>query len=420
MQIHPSKLSGRVAIPPSKSQTFRAILFASLASGESVIENLLNSPDTEYLIEACRHFGAQIHVEENRAVVVGAGGRLKRPEVPLYVGNSGIALRFLSGVAASQGFDTIMMGDDTLQKQRPMAELIKGLKQLGAQAASFSGDGCAPVKVIGPLQKRWALINGRDSQPVSALLIAAALSKGHFEIVVKQPGEKPWVAMTVQWLQKLGVRVENDCFERFSVHGGAKMKGFHYTVPADYSSAAFPLVAALITGSELFLDNLDRKDLQGDKKILDVLKTMGASIEEKERGFCVKGGCRLKGQTIDVNEFIDAVTILAVAGCFAEGETVLTNGGVARTKECDRLSSIASELKKMGADIEQTKDGIRVRQSRLKGCVVDSFGDHRMALSLAVAGMGAEGRTVVKNFECVGKTYSSFIQDFQRLGADIS
>ncbi len=413
-------MNGEITVPSSKSQTFRAILFASLASGESEIENFLDSPDTQYLIDACRQLGAKITVQGTRLTCIGTGGKLVRPEVPLYVGNSGIALRFLAGIAASADFDTILMGDDSLQKQRPMTELIKGLKQLGAGAASFSGDGCAPVKVNGPLKKRWAIVDGRDSQPVSALLTAAALSKGHFEIVVKQPGEKPWVNMTLHWLQKLGVRVENDRYERYTVHGGTKLKGFRYRVPGDYSTAAFPLVAALITGSDLSLDNLDRKDPQGDKKVLDVLRGMGASINDKERGLQINGGSPLQGRTIDVNDFIDAVAILAVVGCFAEGETVLTNGAVAKIKECDRLSCIVSELKKMGADIEQTEDGIRVRQSRLKGCEVDSHGDHRMALSLAVAALGAEGETVVKNSDCINKTYSNFIHDFQRLGVRIS
>ena len=420
MQIYPSQLSGEITVPSSKSQTFRAILFASLAAGESVIENFLDSPDTGYLIDACRHFGAKITAQGTTLTVIGTGGKLSRPEVPLYIGNSGIALRFLTGVAASADFDTILMGDDSLQKQRPMTELIKGLKQLGAGAASFSGDGCAPIKVNGPLKKRWAIIDGRDSQPVSALLTAAALSKGHFEIVVKQPGEKPWVNLTLHWLHKLGVRVENDGYERYTVHGGAKLKGFRYRVPGDYSSAAFPLAAALITGSDLYLDNLDRKDPQGDRRVLEVLRKMGASIEEKDRGVRIYGGSHLQGQTIDVNDFIDAVTILAVVGCFADGETVLKNGAVAKTKECDRIASIVGELKKMGADIEQTEDGLRVRKSKLKGCEVDSHGDHRMALSLAVAALGAEGETSVKNSGCIDKTYSTFIGDLQQLGVRIS
>ena len=193
-------------------------------------------------------------------------------------------------------------------------------------------------------------------------------------------------------------------------------------MPGDFSSLAYPLVAALLTQSEIQIDNLNFDDPQGDKKVISLLQKMGAPIEvdEARDALYVKKGCKLQRMVLDINDCIDATPILAVAGCFAEGKTELRGAAIARQKESNRISCIVQELKKMGADIEEHPDGLTVSRSSLKGAEVHSFSDHRMALSLAVAGLAAEGETLIKDSGCAEKSYPHFCEQMQKLGGHIT
>jgi 3-phosphoshikimate 1-carboxyvinyltransferase len=303
-----------------------------------------------------------------------------------------------------------------------MTQLARGLQQLGAKVHFLKRDGLAPLQVEGPIGPGRVEISGEDSQPVSALLIAAAFMEGSTDIYVKNPGEKPWVDLTLSWLKYLGVEVDNNGYTHFRVQGRRLHKGFKYKVPGDFSSAAFPIAAALVTKSTLIIENLDFDDPQGDKHLIDVFMKMGANIERDAKNKRVKvlPTEKLRGIHIDVNPFIDSLTLLAVIGCLAEGETVIVNGAIARSKECNRVACIAYELKKMGADIEEHADGLRIRQSSLAGAPVLSYGDHRMAMSLAVAGLAASGKTHISSTECIKKSYPDFIKNFQQIGANFS
>jgi len=302
-----------------------------------------------------------------------------------------------------------------------MQPLLEGLAQLGAKAISTRGDGHAPLIIQGPLREGKVIIEGQDSQYVSALLIAAAFAEGPIEIEVINPGEKPWVALTLDWLDRLGIAYEQEGFHHYTLKENSQYEGFEFTVPGDLSSAAFPLAAALVTGSELILKNVDLEDSQGDKALIPVLQKMGACLhhDKREKTLHVKKGSTLKGIEVDINNCVDAITILTVVGCFAEGQTRIYNGGVARGKECNRIQCIAAELRKMGADIDETDDGLVIRQAYLKGANMHSHHDHRMVMSLAVAAMGAQGPSTINSVECVAKTFPSFLSDFQRLGADM-
>lgn len=419
--IKKSTLQGELKIPPSKSQTLRAILFGALASGTTTIRHFLPSPDAFAMIDACRSIGANITVEGTTLRIHGTNGVVVPKSNVLNVGNSGIVLRFMTALTALSTTPFIITGDKSITSQRPMQPLLSALTQLGVSARSIAGNGFAPVEVQGPMKGGKATVQGADSQPVSALLIAGALGKHPLSLEVIDPGEKPWVALTLSWFDRLKISYKQEGFNQFSVSGNSQILGFEYTVPGDFSSAAFPIVAALITNSTLTLYNLDREDCQGDKKVLDVLCRMGALIEYDSalKAVHVKNGALLYGIEIDINDFIDAITILAVVACFAEGETRIINAAVAKQKECNRIGCIASELKKMGADIEPTEDGLIIRKSRLKGAKVHSYHDHRMAMSLAVAGLAAEGVTEVEAIECVAKTYPEFFEEFKRLGANM-
>ena len=256
---------------------------------------------------------------------------------------------------------------------------------------------------------------------MSALLIAGAFSEAGLNLIVTDPGELPWITVTLQWLSRLGISVEQQGFTNYQVVGGARISGFEYTVPGDFSSAAFPIAAALVTQSEVVLSNLDMSDSQGDKKLIAVLQQMGAEIDidDKTKTLRVRGGNRLVGAKVDINDFIDAIPVLSVLGCYAEGETCIYNGAVARQKECDRITCIASELRKMGADIDETEDGLLIRQSQLRGAEVNSHHDHRLAMSLTVAALGALGDSKICATDCVSKTFPNFVNQLNGLGTHI-
>lgn len=419
--VFPSALKGATAVPPSKSHTMRALLFGALAQGTSIIHHYLSAPDTNHMIEACGLLGAKIVVNGDRLEIKGVDGVIPSVENVLYAGNSGLILRFAAAVASLCPTYTIITGDHSIRHNRPMQPLLDALNQLGAFAMSARGDGFAPILIRGPLKGGQAVISGEDSQPVSSLLIACSLAEGASEIIVKNPGEIPWVKLTLSWLDFLGVHYKNDNFERFTLPGRERFKAFEYTVPGDWSSAAFPIAAALITQSSITIENVDMADPQGDKELVGILQVMGASIEVDEKGkrLHVHTGGILKGIEVDVNPFIDAVPILAVLACFAEGETHLVNAAVAREKECDRLHVICAELKKMGADITEKGDSLVVRGAPLQGAHLASHGDHRIAMALVVAAFGAKGNSQIEDIDCVSKTFPQFSQAFQSLGARI-
>jgi 3-phosphoshikimate 1-carboxyvinyltransferase len=417
--ISQSKLKGQITIPSSKSHTLRAVLFGALGKGKTVISHPLASPDTEAMCKACALLGAQIDILPDEIQIVGTNGTISHAMDVIDAGNSGLVLRLCAAVGALGKRPIVITGDHSIRHHRSMSSLLNGLSQLGASAISMRGDGYPPVIIQGPLHPGKAEISGEDSQPVSALLIAASFVDGPTDLFVNNPGEKPWVGLTLDWLTRLGISHTNQHFQHYSLKGKASYEGFHYKVPGDWSSAAFPIAAALVTQSELLVHNIDIHESQGDKKIITVLEQMGAcfEIDASKKTVRVKKTSTLSGIAIDINDFIDAVPILAVVACFAEGKTTIYNGAIAKQKECDRLHAITKELKKMGAAIEENHDGLVIRRSDLKGAQLFSHDDHRMAMSLTVAGLGAHSPSTLDATDCVAKTYKTFAGDLKSIGA---
>lgn len=415
-----SKLSGTIKIPASKSHTLRAILLASLATGISKITDYLPSPDTEAMIAACRQLGAIIESTETVITVQGNKGKPTLADDVINVGNSGQVLRFVAAIAALNEGYTVLTGDHSVRYNRPIQPLIEGLTGLGATCISTKNDGHAPLLVKGPLTSGITHLAGEDSQPVSALLMVSAFLSGTTTIKVRNPGEKPWIALTLDWLDKLGIAYTHDNFESYTIKGKPKLDAFNYRVPGDFSSLAYPLVAALITHSSLTISNVAIHDIQGDKKVIDLLQQMGAVITISDKTLQVKPSFSFQGITIDINECIDALPILAVMGCYAKGTTRLLNAGIARKKESDRLAAITRELKKMGAKIEEEPTALTIHESPLKGAVMDSHHDHRIALALTVAALGASSVSTITNITCIAKSYQNFHAKMNDLGAQIT
>lgn len=410
-----SALKGEILIPASKSHTIRAVAVASMAEGKSVLRNPLESADARSAFRAAEEYGARITVGQGKWIIEGTGGNISPKAKFVDVANSGTSLRIFAALA-TLGKNKITFDGDSSIRKRPMTPLLSALRNLGAVVVS-ENDKC-PFTVHGPMLGGKTTVNGISSQFLTALLFSTPLAKGDTEIIVENLHEKPYVEITLDWLRKQNIRFEQKGLDWFRVAGNQHYSAFDRQIPGDFSSATFALCAAAITGSEILIKGLDFKDHQGDKEVFTFLQKMGMQIEHRPDGVLVKSG-ELNGIDIDMNNTPDALPAMAVIGCFAKGTTRLLNVAQARLKECDRIAAAKTELEKMGARITEMEDGLIIEQSKLKGTAVHGYDDHRMVMSLAIAGMAASGETVVDTAESMKITYPSFVADMNKIGARI-
>jgi 3-phosphoshikimate 1-carboxyvinyltransferase len=409
-----STLKGEVLVPGSKSHTIRAVIIAGLASGTSYLRNPLYSSDTEAGINGMKVLGANITTGEF-IQVEGIGGIPQVENAFIDVANSGTSLRILTAIAALSGKSVSFDGDQSI-RQRPMLPLLTALEKLGAVYQAPNGK--CPFTIRGSIKGGSTSVRSVSSQFLTALLIAAPLAPYDTEIIVEELNEQPYVELTLDWLNKQGIQYEKKGLEWFRIKGGQRYKSFDMPIPADFSTATFHACAAAVTQSEILIKGLDFTDSQGDKVIFEHLKHMGMKFEHKPEGLLAKG-CELQGIDIDMNATPDALPAMAVIGCFAKGTTRLLNVPQARLKECDRIKAAATELTKMGALVEELPEGLIIRQSELHGARVHGYDDHRMVMSLAIAGMAATGNTIVDTAESANVTYPAFVFDMQVLGAQL-
>jgi 3-phosphoshikimate 1-carboxyvinyltransferase len=416
-RVQPSGLGGEVAIPGSKSHTIRALVCALLAEGESVIGSPLDSADTRSCLAMVRRFGADVREEGGRWTVTGRGGSLMVPEDVVDTGNSGTSLYMGLGVAALADGWTVFTGDHQI-RSRPAGPLLASLRDLGCRAESTRGNDMPPVIMRGRMRGGRTSVEAHTSQYLSSLLLAAPCADDETVIDVPLLNEAPYVSMTLAWLDRLGIVYRNEDMRRFTVPGGQRYRPFDAYIPADFSSATFFAVAAAVTGARITLKGLDFADTQGDKAVIDIIERMCARVEKADRAITIEGG-EMKGGVFDLNAIPDALPALAVAGCFARGETRLVNVPQARLKETDRIAVMRSELSKMGADIEERPDGLVIRQSSLAGAAVRGHADHRVVMALSVAALAARGETTIDTAESVAVTFPAFRELMLSLGADI-
>ena len=413
----PASIAGSVRIPASKSHMVRALFIATLANGTSTLRNPLSSGDTNACRATCAALGATIRDAETAWIVTGTGGALATPKGMIDVGNSGTTLYVALSVAALADHAISFTGDYQIQR-RSAQPLLTSLRQLGASAVSLSDNGCAPIRISGPLRGGATSIECPTSQYLSSLLLACPLGRGTSEIAVPLLNEQPYVEMTLDWLARQDIVVEHAGMAHFVVQGCQKYKPFDRDIPADFSSATFFLVAAAITGGDVTLKGLDMRDTQGDKAVVGMLGQMGAKIESGDDFVRVHGGS-LKGIDLDLNATPDALPAMAVAGCFASGTTRIHNVAQARIKETDRIAVMTRELRALGADIEEQPDGLIVRESALNGGTVHGHDDHRIVMAMVVAGLRAKGPIVVDSAEAMRVTFPSFAALMQSLGASV-
>ena len=312
---------------------------------------------------------------------------------------------------------TVLTGDYQIRR-RQIGPLVKAINNLGGQAYTTRGNESAPVVIKGRAKGGFTTLDAVTSQYLSSILLNAPLLENDTHIEVTRLNEIPYVEITLWWLDKLGIKYQHHNMKEFFIQGQQNYSGFECTIPGDFSSATFFMVLAAITGQEFTLTNLDMSDPQGDKLVLSILEDMGAKVTTNSSSITIKGET-LKGRTIDMNSIPDALPAMAVAGCFAQGETRLVNVPQARLKETDRISVMCKELTKMGADIEELPDGLIIRESSLKGCIVNGHDDHRVVMSLAVAGLKAEGETLIDTAEAMSVTFPEFVKCIEQCGGDI-
>jgi 3-phosphoshikimate 1-carboxyvinyltransferase len=416
-KVRKSCTHGTVSIPGSKSHTIRALFIASLAEGKSIVRQPLFSKDAFSAVDVCKAFGANFENTGHSFVINGFGGAPSIPENIINVGNSGTSLRFALMTAGLADGYTVFTGDNQIRR-RPLGPLISAMNAFGGSVFSTRGNDSAPVVVKGRMKGGSTKLDAFTSQYLSSILINAPLLEQDTEVVITRLNEKPYVDMTMWWLDNQGIEYTNDNYKVIHIKGGQKFKAFDMAIPGDFSSATFFMVLAAISGGEFTLKNLDMSDPQGDKMVLDYLTDMGAVVSHTSKGIVIKGS-GLKGIEIDLNSTPDALPAMAVAGCFAEGETRLVNVPQARMKETDRIKVMVKELSKMGADIEELPEGLVIRNSKLKGCRVNGHDDHRIVMALAVAGLNSEGETYIETAEAVNVTMPSFANAIRECGGDI-
>ena len=399
-----SILAGQVVPPSSKSQSVRGMILALLAEGESRLMNPLDSDDMQDAMSVCMQLGAEISFGKDRLIIESGGLPIKTEVQNINTGNSGITTRFvLPLLGLRQNTEQpIIMDCGEQMRARPIQSLVDALRVFGLTIQYLDKKGQLPVAISGQLKGGTAEVDGMISQYLSALLIALPCAKTNSEITVKNLHERPYVEMTLNWLKEQNIHYSHfrtEDSDTYQIQGNQKYKQVNTVIAGDFSSASYLIAAAVMTLGRVELQGLDMQDPQGDKRLVNILREMGADIVMTPTGLIIQGGLALQGLKIDANDIPDLLPTLAVIGTYANGKTEIRNVRQARIKETDRIHSMTQGLTRLGARVEEYPDGMTVYQSQLHGVRVKGYDDHRTVMALAVAGMLAEGSTVIDDAE---------------------
>jgi 3-phosphoshikimate 1-carboxyvinyltransferase len=407
----------QVRVPGSKSYTHRTLIAAALAQGQSQVLEPLQSQDTLLTLAALNQMGINSWEANGNFWIQGTGGRLNAPPQPIELANSGTSMRLLTGIVAIGRGRFVLQGSPRMH-QRPIAELLVALRQLGVDACSLGDNGCPPVAVTGQdLSGGPVSIDcGVSSQYLSSLLLMGPLTRQGLDIeVVNGPVSKPYVDMTVDILEQFGVHLQREGHTRFRVPGGQCYRSGTYRVEPDGSQAGYFWSAAALTGARIKVMGLSPSSRQGDVRLAEVLARMGCQVSQEADGIAVTGA-PLQGVVVDMGDMPDQVPTLAVVAAFARGTTVIRNVAHLRDKESDRLGAVCTELTKMGIQAHSSATGLTIEGGRPKGAVIDTYDDHRIAMSFAPAGLVVPGVWIADE-GCVAKSFPTFWEVFESLYA---
>ena len=418
IEIHPAlgQIRSTIRPPGSKSITNRALPLAALASGRSVLTGVLNSDDTQFMIESLRRLGIQIETDwdHDRVTVDGCGGQFPETTAQLFIGNSGTTIRFLTAILGFHGGTFRLEGIDRMH-ERPIGALVDALVQLEANVKAESAGDCPPVSIKSDRLGGGTLkVQGNvSSQYLSGLLMAAPLASGNITIEIDGPLiSKPYVTMTIEVMKSFGVTVQsNESLSHFQIAGDQAYTANNYAIEPDASAASYFWAAAAICGGTATVQGLGRDSLQGDVGFVDCMQQMGCEVTWGANGITVAGPAKV-GIDINMSNVSDTVQTLAAVALFVDGSTTVRNVAHNRVKETDRIGNLAIELRKFGAKVDEHPDGLTIHPQPLGPAVIETYDDHRMAMSLALVGLKQSGVEILDP-GCVAKTYPNYFQDLQ-------
>lgn len=423
--ITPNSLKGEVVIPSSKSIGHREIICSGLASGKSIIDNISISKDIEATIEGLKSFGAKINETPSKFQgrcafsIEGTDGKINLKNKIIDCKESGSTLRFLIPLGILSNEKIIFTGSGKLV-ERPLDPYFEIFNKKGIEYKTFSDKINLPLEINGKLKSGvYSLVGNISSQFISGLLFALPLCDGDsvIEITTKLESES-YINLTLDALKKYGIEIINENHKRYIIKGNQKYKNIETTVEGDYSQGAFWLVAGALSENIKSI-GLNLNSSQGDKKIIDILKNMNVNLKISENEI-ISMESKTKGTIIDGSDCPDIIPILTVLASVSKGVTKIINSERLRYKECDRLTAIATELNKIGADIQELSDGLIINGKKsLKGGKVSCWNDHRIAMSLAIASIKCREKLILRGTECVEKSYPEFWKDFVSLGGKI-
>ena len=409
LTLYPSRISGNVRIPASKSQTIRACLIALAARGVSVIRHPLYSGDTGSCFTALESLGCKVtHDMAGGCAVIDSSRLTEESDIVLDLGNSGTTTYLMYGILGTLGLGRITVTGDEQLCRRPIGALVSAYRDLGLEGECRTG--CPPVRLSGRLTGGRTSIECPTSQYLSSLLLALPLAERDSEIEVPLLYEKPYVRMTLDWLdaQKIDYWISAD-LQNVRIRGGQQWHTFDRGVPADWSSAAFFLAAAALTGCRLTLQGLDASDSQGDKRMAGILEDMGCFVEYGTDSLTIQGPEKLCGGCYDINDIPDCLPILSVLGAVTDSPLTLTNVANARIKETDRIAVMAENLSLLGLKVEQAEDGLTVHPGKLKeGVTVPCRGDHRIIMAFSILSLVTDGGLTIDDESASAVTFPSF------------
>lgn len=410
-------VSGEVVVPGSKSLSNRALLLAALASGTTKVTNLLDSDDIRHMLKALSQIGVSYSLSDCKTIceVKGNAGLFDTQGcLELFLGNAGTAMRPLCAALAASNGEYILGGEPRME-ERPIGSLVESLKTAGADISYLKDPGYPPLKITGTkLRAEKIEIDGSiSSQFLTALLMVAPLFASNTLIEVK--GElvsKPYIEITLNIMQRFGIAIEHDDYQRFNVIGNQIYQSpGEYMVEGDASSASYFLAAGAIKGGTVKVIGVGKNSVQGDKRFADVLEKMGATIQWQDNAIVVTGG-KLQGVDLDMNHIPDAAMTIATAALFAEGKTVIRNIYNWRVKETDRLAAMATELTKLGVEVTEGEDFIEVTPSKaLKFAEIDTYNDHRIAMCFSLVAL-SDTAVVINDPGCTAKTFPDYFERF--------
>jgi 3-phosphoshikimate 1-carboxyvinyltransferase len=417
-------VNGSIRPPGSKSITNRALICAALAEGASTLSGALDSEDTQVMIAALKQLGIAVDVSDlGRTLrVSGCGGKIPASAAELFVANSGTSMRFLTAMATI-GQGVYKLDGIARMRERPIGDLVDSLRQLGVQIDAVGANNCPPVVVSAAgLPGGSASIRGDvSSQFLSGLLMAAPYAQQPITLnVAGTLVSIPYVDMTIKVMESFGAKATaTSDYSQIVVSNAKRYRGRDYAIEPDASAASYFWAAAAVTRGSVLVEGLRFDALQGDVEFCRRLEAMGCRVEETAEGIRVAGADRLRGIETDMNAISDTVQTLAVVSLFAEGPTEIRGVEHIRHKETDRIGDLARELRKFGAKVVEFQDGLRIEPGPLHAAAVDTYNDHRMAMSFAVAGLRIPG-VVLRNPACVTKTYPRFFEDLARIATPVS